>query len=182
MTHLFEALFKPRSVAVIGASATEGTVGKAVISNLIDGGFSGTIYAVNTKPVQIEGCTSYPSLLAIPDPVDLVIIMIPAQAVVGVMQQAAERGVKAVIVLSAGFKEVGAEGAALEQKLATIAHDNNILLIGPNCLGVLNPHASLNASFAGRQAPKGSVAFISQSGALCTAVLDLAEQYGIAVY
>lgn len=175
----FDLVFKPRSIAVVGASNTPGTVGKAVMDNLLWGGYEGTIMPVNLKPVSFPNLKSYPSLAAIDASIDLAIIIVPAPVVVNVMQQAAKAGVKAAIIISAGFKEIGPAGAKLEAEVAKIAIDHGMVLIGPNCLGVINPHHKMNASFAGAQAEAGSIAFVSQSGALCTAVLDLANSRGL---
>ena len=177
--HGFDLVFQPRSIAVVGASNTAGSVGKAVMDNLLWGGYEGQIYPVNLKAVTFPNLTSFPSLKAIEQPIDLSVIIVPAASVPKVMEQVAAVGCKAAIIISAGFKEVGPAGAKLEEEVASICHDHGIVLIGPNCLGVLNPHAKLNASFAGAPAEKGSIAFVSQSGALCTAVLDMATSLGL---
>jgi len=149
------------------------------MDNLLTGQFPGTIFPVNVKPTHFAGLTTYPSVSAIDESIDLVVIMVPAAIVPEVLHQAGERGAKAAVIISAGFKEVGEAGAALERELVKIADHYGITLIGPNCIGVINPHAHLNASFAGTDASRGSVALVSQSGALGTALLDLAKTHGL---
>jgi len=176
-----QAIFSPSSVAVVGASSRTGSVGRAVFKNILNGNYSGTIYPVNVKSKSVCGVRAYPSLKDIPEQVDLAVVIVPAPAVPDVAQEAADNGVKGLLVISAGFKEVGASGRAIEQKLVEICHINNMRLIGPNCLGIINtdPAVGLNASFARRTANPGNIAFISQSGALCTAVLDFAAKRNI---
>ena len=176
-----ESLFTPSSVAVIGASARSGSVGRAVFENILAGGFTGTIYPVNTKSKSVCGVRAYPSLADIPDQVNMAVIIVPARAVPGVAREAAAAGVKGLVVITAGFKETGADGRKLEQELVAVCIENNMRLIGPNCLGVINTdrEIGLNASFARQRAKPGNIAFISQSGALCTAVLDFAAKRNI---
>jgi len=173
-----DTIFRPDSVAVIGASNRPGSVGRAVFKNIIDGDFAGTIYPVNLKARSVCGVRAYPSLTAVPDPVDLAVVIVPAAQTPAVAREAAAKGVRGLIVISAGFREVGPEGAAIERELVDICHANHIRLVGPNCLGLINtdPDVRLNASFARRTANPGNIAFISQSGALCTAVLDFAAK------
>ncbi len=172
-----ESIMNPKSIAVIGASNRPGSVGNAVFSNILNAGFSGVLYPVNPKAASIMSVKAYPSLSAIPDPVDLIIIVVPGQFVPSIIEEAGEKGVKSAIVISAGFKEVGGEGRALEEQLKAAVKKAGISLIGPNCLGVVNNNADvrMNASFAPKMPKPGNIAFISQSGALCTAVLDYAE-------
>ncbi len=179
MQHTFDLLFKPASVAVIGASNQEGSVGHAVMQNLLEAGFSGDIVPINLKPVHFKGLTSYPSISAVPNHVDLALIMVPAAAVPAVLQQAAAAGTRAAVIISAGFRETGEDGAALEQQVINIARHYGVTVVGPNCIGVINPHHHLNASFAGSTPAAGNVALISQSGALGTALIDSAAHYGI---
>ncbi|MBI4550172.1 MAG: acetate--CoA ligase family protein [Candidatus Omnitrophica bacterium] len=179
MTRKFtlDAIFNPRSVAVIGASRREEAVGHAVFKNILTGGYQGTVYPVNPKAESILGVRCYHSLQEIPGTIDLAVLIVPADSAVSVFQECVQKETKAVVIISAGFKEIGAQGAALEQEIGRIAREHQIPLVGPNCLGVINtdPAVSLNASF-GRTMPKlGNIAFISQSGALCTAVLDYAK-------
>ncbi|KMY67948.1 acyl-CoA synthetase [Desulfocarbo indianensis] len=181
MTKDISSIISPDSIAVVGASNRPGSVGRAVFSNLIWGGYQGVLYPINPKSRSILGVKAYASLAEVPDPVDLVIFMVPPAEVLRVMSQAAGLGVKGAVVISAGFKEVGAEGAELEKRLAAMAKEAGIALVGPNCLGVINtsPQVSMNASFAAKMPGPGNMAFISQSGALCTAVLDVAAGRGI---
>lgn len=169
---MLEQFFNPQSVAVVGASRTPGKVGHDVLENLIDAGFDGPLYPINPKADEVQGLTAYSDVTEIGQPVDLAIIVIPSKYVLDVIDQCAEAGVGAVIVISAGFKEVGEEGAELERELARRCRRHGIRCIGPNCLGVISPPAGLNASFAATMPSAGNVAILSQSGALGTAVLD----------
>ena len=164
------AFFQPRSIAVIGASEREGSVGRAIWENLR--GFSGVVYPVNAKRVELCGAKAYPNIATLPEVPELVIIVTPATTVPQLVEEAGGAGVRAVIVISAGFKETGPEGAKLEAEVLAAAKRHGVRLIGPNCLGLMNPHAGLNATFASSVARPGRVAFLSQSGALCTAILD----------
>jgi len=179
--HDLRPILEPQSVAVIGASRQPGTVGYAVLSNLVMGQFTGVVYPVNPKARSICGVRAYPSVLEIPDTVDLAVIIVRAPLVPQVLEECGQKGVKGAIVISAGFKETGPEGAKLEAQVREIAHHYGIALVGPNCLGVINtdPNYRLNASFAKEMPLPGNIAFISQSGALCTAVLDYAKGQGI---
>ena len=173
-----DAIFRPGSVAVIGASNRPGSVGRSVFKNIIDGDFAGTIYPVNPKVRSVCGVRAYGSIGEIPDPVDMAILIVPAASTPAVARKAAAKGVKGIIVISAGFREVGHDGARIERELIEVCEANNIRLVGPNCLGIINtdPTVRLNASFARRTASPGNIAFVSQSGALCTAVLDFAAK------
>jgi acetyltransferase len=174
-----EAIFRPASVAVIGATEKAGSVGRDVLWNLISSPFGGTVFPVNPKRSSVLGVKAFPSLEAIPDAVDLAVIVTPAASAPGLMAECAAKGVRGVIIISAGFREVGEEGAALERQVLAEARAAGIRVVGPNCLGVMNPVGGLNATFAAGMAPKGSVGFISQSGALLTAVLDWSLQEGV---
>ncbi len=167
-----DAIFQPRNVAVIGATENPGTVGRTVLWNLISSPFGGTVYPVNPKRPSVLGIKAYPSILDVPDKVDLAVIVTPATAAPGIMAQCVDAGVKGVIIISAGFKEIGPAGVELERQVLEQARRGGIRLIGPNCLGVMNCHNGLNATFATTIARPGNIGFISQSGALCTAVLD----------
>jgi acetyltransferase len=166
-----DKIFKPNNVAVIGATEKEGSVGRTIIKNLITNPFGGTVFPVNPKRPNVLGIQSYPSISAIPVPIDLAVIVTPAKSVPAVVQECVDKGVGGAIIISAGFKETGEEGAALERQIMNIAR-GKMRIIGPNCLGVMLPLFGMNATFAGGMAKPGSVAFISQSGAICTAVLD----------
>ncbi len=172
-----EPLFAPRSIAVVGASRTPGTVGNAIVKNLIYGGYTGTVYPVNPKAKSVLGVPSFPKLSAINDEIDLTVIVVPSNYVESVVTESADLGTRHIVVISAGFKEVGGEGVDKEKRIKAIADERGLNIIGPNCLGVINTHpqVSMNASFS-RDMPKvGSVGLISQSGALCTALLDYAK-------
>ncbi|MEW6221412.1 MAG: acetate--CoA ligase family protein [Thermodesulfobacteriota bacterium] len=175
------AIFSPSSVAVIGASNRPGSVGRSVFGNLLAADFAGTVYPVNVRAKSVCGVRAYPSLADLPEPVDLGVVIVPAAGVPAVAREAAAAGVKGLVVIAAGFRETGAAGAALEAELAAVCQEAGIRLVGPNCLGVMNtdPAVRLNASFARRRANPGHIAFISQSGALCTAVLDFAARRNI---
>lgn len=182
--HPLDCIFHPRSVAVIGASEREGSVGRTLLWNLIRSPFGGTVFPVNPQRHSILGIKSYPNIASVPEVVDLVIIATPAATVPQVIRECVAVGVKGAIIVSAGFKEIGEAGAALEQEVLAEARRGGMRIIGPNCLGVMNPLVGLNATFAGSVARAGNVAFISQSGALCTSILDwsLGENVGFSAF
>lgn len=167
-----DAIFAPRTIALIGASEREGSVGRTVLWNLITHPFGGTVFPVNPSHHSVLGIRTYATVGDIPEPIDLAIIATPAQSVPEIIQQCIAANVKGAIVLSAGFKETGITGVGLEQQIQAALHHGKMRLIGPNCLGVMNPHLGLNATFANAIALPGNVGFISQSGALCSAILD----------
>ena len=177
-THPLDSLFLPKSVAVIGASERAGSVGRSVLWNLLSSPFGGTVFPVNSKRSNVLGIKAYPSVTALPEKVDLVVITTPADTVPDLIAEAVELGIPSGIVISAGFKEAGAHGKELERRIAQTIR-GKMRLIGPNCLGVMNPICGLNATFAHSVARPGNVAFISQSGALCTAVLDWSLQENV---
>ena len=167
--------FNPSSVAVIGASINPEKLGYAVLENLVTGGFvqQGTVYPVNPKAEEILGLPVFPSVLEIPGEVDLAVIVIPYRFVPDALRTCGEKKIPAVIVISAGFREAGRDGLERELELIEIARQYDMRLIGPNCLGVIDTYTPLNASFAAGTPKKGPMAFMSQSGALGTAVLDI---------
>jgi acetyltransferase len=171
-----ESFFQPASVAVIGATEKEGSVGRTVFWNLISSPFGGTVYPVNQKRASILGVRAYPSLVALPEVPELVVIATPAPTIPATVEECAAAGVKAVVIISAGFKEIGPEGAELERQILATARSNGMRIVGPNCLGVMRPTTGLNATFAAGISAPGSVGFVSQSGALLTAVLDWSAQ------
>jgi acetyltransferase len=179
-----EAIFAPKTVAVIGASETTGSVGRTIVRNLISTPFGGTVFPVNPKHPSILGIKAYPNIAAVPEPVDLAVVVTPATTVPGIIRECVEAGVKGAIIISAGFKETGQAGAELERQILEYAHKGKMRIIGPNCLGVMSPTSGLNATFASTIARRGSVGFISQSGALCTAILDwsLRENVGFSEF
>ena len=175
-----DAIFSPESVAVVGASSTPGKVGHDIFENILKGGFKGTLYPVNPKARSVLSVRCYKSMMDIPDPIDLAMIILPPRIAIKTVDDCIKKGVKGIVIVSAGFKEVGGEGAKIENEIANKCRDAGIRLIGPNCLGVINPseNVRLNASFSSRMPHKGNISFISQSGALCTAVLDFAADRG----
>ncbi len=179
-----DVFFSPKTVAVIGATENVGSVGRTLLWNLVTSPFGGTVYPVNPKRPSVLGVKAYPSVSDIPEEVDLAVIVTPPPSIPGIIKECGENGVRGAIVISAGFKEIGPEGAALERKLLEEARAANIRVIGPNCLGVMSPLSGMNATFATTVARPGSVGFISQSGALCTAVLDwsLKEMVGFSSF
>jgi acetyltransferase len=179
-----DVFFSPRTVAVIGATENPGTVGRTLLWNLVTSPFGGTVYPVNPKRSSVLGVKAYRSVSDIPEQVDLAVVVTPPASIPGIVRECGENGVQGAIVISAGFKEIGPEGAALEQQLLVEAQAAGIRVIGPNCLGVMAPLTGMNATFATNVARPGSVGFISQSGALCTAVLDwsLKEMVGFSAF
>lgn len=171
---MLDSFFKPKSVAVIGASREEGKTGHSILANIINDKFPGKIFAVNPKASEILGLKTFPSLGNIDSAIDLAIVVIPPKFIPPVLDDCAKKNIKAVIIISAGFKETGAEGARLENEIALKAKGLGIRLLGPNCLGLIDTNSMLNASFAKGMPPRGKIAFFSQSGALCTAILDWA--------
>ncbi len=171
-----DAIFSPESVAVIGASTTPGKVGHDIFLNVLKGGFKGVIFPVNPRAKSVVSVKAYPTILDIPDPVDLSFIILPPKLAMEAVKQSIEKQVGGIVIVSAGFKEVGGEGAKIEQEIANMCREAGVRLVGPNCLGVINPldNVRLNASFSRRMPQPGKISFISQSGALCTAVLDFA--------
>ncbi len=176
--HYLKSIFEPESIALIGASEREGSVGNQTLINILEGGFQGKIYPVNPAHKKVGGLACYASLSDIDHPIDLVVIAIRAKKIPRVMHECSQHPVRAVIVMSAGFSEVGRRGEALQNEIVDIAKTYNIPLMGPNCLGIIRPRVGLNASFAKSTARKGHVALVAQSGALCTALLDWADSQG----
>jgi len=171
---MFESFFEPASVAVIGASRTPGKVGHDVVRNLLDGGFDGDVYPVNPKAEDVLGLRCFASVTDIAGKVDLAVIAIPSKFVLSAVDDCARKGIGSVIVITAGFKESGPEGAELEKQLAEKCRQAGIRCIGPNCLGIMSPPSKMNASFGATMPRPGNIAFFSQSGALGTAILDVA--------
>ena len=176
--HPLDAIFAPKSVAVLGVTATPGTVPYDIFYNILTSGYKGTLYPVAPGKRSICAVRAYRYVLDIEDPVDLAVVVFPAEVVDRALEQCGKKGIKAAIVISAGFREIGPEGVQREERLKAICAEYGIRLIGPNCLGVINtdPAVQLNASFARKMPMAGRIAFLSQSGALCTAVLDYARE------
>ena len=166
--------FNPRAVAVIGASRTPGKLGYAVLHNVVQHGYQGPIYPINPKADEILGLACYPSVLVVPGPIDLAIILVPSKQVARALIECGEKGIKGAVIISAGFRETGREGWQREGELVDIARRYAMRIIGPNCLGIIDTVASLNGSFAAGMPVYGTIGFMSQSGALCTSVLDMA--------
>ncbi len=174
VTTNLDKVFNPQNVAIIGASDVEGSVGYAIVKNFTQSGFAGKVYFVNIKKPEILGVKTYQTVDQIPEPVDLAMIATPAKTVPGVMEECGKAKVKGVIIVSAGFKETGPIGKALEDQVGCIAKKHGIRVIGPNCIGILRPRINLNATFLDKMPKPGNVAFLSQSGALGSAILDWA--------
>jgi acetyltransferase len=175
-----ETILAPRSVAVIGASAEPAKVGTVALANLLAGGFSGPIFPINPRRDVVQGLKAYPSVADLPQPVDLAIVCTPAATVPDLARQCGESGIGGLVILTAGFREVGAAGRAVDEALrAELQRFPAMRVVGPNCLGLMVPGSGLNASFAASMAMPGRLAFISQSGALCTAMLDWAAEQSL---
>jgi acetyl coenzyme A synthetase (ADP forming)-like protein len=174
-------LFSPSAIAVIGASAREGSLGRATFANILFNGFKGVVYPVNLRAKSILGVKAYPSVSNIPDPIDLAVIIVPASEVPIVMEECGRKGVKGVVVISAGFKEIGEKGRQLEERVKAITDKYGMAMIGPNCFGIINTHPDvrMNATFGRINPEMGNIAFISQSGAVGGAALEYCEAEGI---
>ncbi|MEO6353033.1 MAG: CoA-binding protein, partial [Burkholderiaceae bacterium] len=178
-THYLEHLFSPNSIAVIGASERTGSFGQIAFDNLRCAGYAGELIAVNPKYQSVAGLPCHPSIAAIGHRVDLILVTTPAVTVPAIINDAGKAGTRSAVVLSAGFGELGAEGRRLEQKMLTAAHAHSLRIVGPNCLGIMRPQIGLNATFARRMALPGSIALVSQSGAVAAALVDGAQASGI---
>lgn len=172
-------IFSPKSVAVIGASDEEGSVGYALMRNLIDLKFEGKVFPVNLRKPNILGLQAYSSIEQVPESVDLAVIATPSKTVPDVLEQCGKAGIKGVIIISAGFKEIGPEGKVLEEKITEVRKKYDMRIVGPNCLGVIRTNIRLNATFINKMPKPGNIAFISQSGALGSAILDWAMHENI---
>lgn len=179
--HSLDAIFKPRSIAVIGATPRLGSIGREILNNLFANEFNGKIFPVNPKYEYIHSTKAYPSVTGIPDPVDLAVIVVPAAHVLAVVEECARKGVKGLVIITAGFREIGAEGAKLEDAIIAIASRHGMRMIGPNCMGVIDatPDVRMNATFSPGVPPSGTVAFMTQSGALGVAILLAVQKLGL---
>jgi acetate---CoA ligase (ADP-forming) len=175
---VLEVFFKPRSVAVIGATREPGGLGYSVLKNIVSYGYSGPVYPINPKAAEIAGMRAYPSVLDVPDEVELGVIVTPARIVPAVVEQCGQKGCKGLIIISAGFREAGPEGLKAERLIGETAARYNMRVIGPNCLGVIDTTIGLNASFAAEMPQRGRTAFMSQSGALMAAIMDWTAEGG----
>jgi len=174
-----ESFFNPKSVAIVGASRQKGKVGYEILTNMVSSGYAGKVFPVNRSAGEIEGLKCYPDLSSIGEVPELVIVIVPAKFVLGVIEECAKLGTKSVIIITAGFKEIGEEGKKLEQEIVHVARGAGIRIIGPNCLGVIVTASKLNASFGGDLPASGGTGYLSQSGALLAAILDTAKANGI---
>ena len=182
--HGLDTIFAPKTVAVVGATETPGSVGRTIVWNLMSSSFGGTIFPVNPNRPSILGIKAYPNLSAVPEKIDLIVVVTPAKTIPNIIKEAVDLGIKSAIIISAGFKETGPEGVEFERQILEHARRGGMRIVGPNCLGVMSPTTGLNATFATTIARRGSVGFISQSGALCTAILDwsLRENVGFSTF
>ena len=181
---MLDSILRPRSIAVIGASRHPNTIGYQILDNLIRYGFNGPLYPVNPKADVIHSIRAWPSVSAIPDPVELAILVVPKELVLAAAEECGKKGVKGLVVITAGFAEVGGEGVERERRLVEIVRRHGMRMVGPNCMGVLNSAAdfAMNATFAPTMPPYGPVGFISQSGAMGLSILDYAEELGIGIH
>ncbi|MDD3083551.1 MAG: acetate--CoA ligase family protein [Candidatus ainarchaeum sp.] len=173
---MLEKMFNPSSIAVVGASNTPGKVGYSIIQNLIEADFSGDIFPINLKEKKVQGIKAYSSILDIKKNIDLVVLVIPSNFVLQIIKECAKKGVKNVVIITAGFSETGEKGKLLENEVRKIVEENKMMVVGPNTLGIINTENGLNASFSANFPRQGDIALVSQSGALCTAILDWARQ------
>jgi acetyltransferase len=178
-THYLTSLFTPTSIALFGASDRVDSVGGVVFKNLLTSGFKGQIYAINPKRDEVQGQRAFKSLEDIGESVDLVVVATPASSIPAIVEACGEQGVRMMLILSAGFRETGSAGQRLEERVTQAANRYGIRLMGPNCLGIIRPDKGLNATFGNNNAAPGNLALVSQSGAICTAILDWAEQHDI---
>lgn len=183
-TSALDGIFAPQTVAVIGASEKPGSVGRNLLWNLITNPFNGTVFPINPHRHSVLGIKAYPTIFDISEKIDLAVIATPAPTVPKIIADCVQAGIKGAIIISAGFKEAGEKGIALEKEILSVAQGGKIRIIGPNCLGMMNPISGLNATFASKMAQPGSVGFLSQSGALCTSILDwsLQENVGFSAF
>jgi acetyltransferase len=176
---MLEPFFNPRGVAVIGASRDPHKLGHGVVRNLIEYRYRGSIYPVNPVATEILGHACYPTIAEVPDPVDLAVVVVPAGIVADVLDQCGKRGIKHAIVVSGGFSETGPEGEAREVVLAQVAEKHGLRIVGPNCIGTIDTHHSVNTTFVVGMPQVGEIGFVSQSGAMCVAVIDWARGAGV---
>lgn len=183
MPRSLDPILAPRTIAVIGASRTPNTIGHQILTNLVGYGFTGTVYPVHPVAPAVHGMKAWPSVSALPEVVDMAVVCVPKQAVQVVAEECGQRGVRGLVVISAGFREVGGAGAERERALVETCRRYGMRLVGPNCMGVLNadPAVSMNATFAPSMPPFGGAGFVSQSGAMGLSVLDYAQEYGIGI-
>jgi acetyl coenzyme A synthetase (ADP forming)-like protein len=180
---MLDSLLRPKSIAVVGASRRAGSIGNGMLKHLVGSGFTGPVFPVNPTADSVNSVPSFPSIGALPTVPDLAVIVVPKHLVLGVVRECVETGVKGVVVITAGFREVGGDGVELERELLALVRENGLRMVGPNCMGVMNtsPDVSMNATFAPAMPPNGPIAFMSQSGAMGMTILDYAMEYGIGI-
>ena len=180
---MLDSLLRPKSIAVVGASRRAGSIGNGMLKHLVGSGFTGPVYPVNPTATSVNSVPSFPSIGALPTVPDLAVIVVPKQLVLGVVRECVATGVKGIVVITAGFREVGGEGIELERELLALVRENGLRMVGPNCMGVMNtsPAVAMNATFAPTMPPNGPIAFMSQSGAMGMTILDYASEYGIGI-
>jgi acetyl coenzyme A synthetase (ADP forming)-like protein len=180
---MLDSLLRPKSIAVVGASRRAGSIGNGMLKHLVGSGFTGPVYPVNPTATSVNSVPAFPSIGALPTVPDLAVIVVPKQLVLGVVRECVATGVKGIVVITAGFREVGGEGIELERELLALVRENGLRMVGPNCMGVMNtsPDVAMNATFAPTMPPNGPIAFMSQSGAMGMTILDYASEYGIGI-
>jgi acetyltransferase len=176
---MLEAIFAPHSVAIVGASPDPSKLGHRVLRNVVENGYGGRVFPIHPTAPTVLDLPAFPSVSAVPEPIDLAVIVVPSQAVLPVVEDCGKHGVRGLVVITAGFKEVGGAGKELERKLIEMVSSYGMRMVGPNCLGIIDTTTPLNASFAALMPEPGQIAFMSQSGALCTAILDWSKNEGI---
>lgn len=181
MEKSLDAIFRPRSVAVVGASTREGSLGRATFDNILRFNFNGPLYPIHPTAKFVHTIPAYPSITDLPLPVDLAVIIIPRDGVLSVVEECGKKGIKGLVIISAGFRETGEEGAKLEQRIRKTANEYGMRIVGPNCMGVINsdPDIRLNATFAPTVSTRGKIAFASQSGAMGMTILEYADQLNL---
>ncbi len=177
--HYLTPLFEPQSVVVIGASERPGAIGGMVLRNIVEAGYRGKLYAVNPKHAKVSGVRCYSSVADLPEKTDLAVVATPAQAIAAVIEACGKAGIRAAVVITAGFAEIGPAGKALQEQFLAVARRYGVRIVGPNCLGIMRPQIGLNATFARGGAQDGALALVSQSGALATAIIDWANPSGV---
>jgi acetyl coenzyme A synthetase (ADP forming)-like protein len=180
---MLDSLLRPKSIAVVGASRRAGSIGNGMLKHLVGSGFTGPVYPVNPTADSVNSVPAFPSIGALPTVPDLAVIVVPKQLVLGVVRECVATGVKGIVVITAGFREVGGDGIELERELLALVRENGLRMVGPNCMGVMNtsPAVAMNATFAPAMPPNGPIAFMSQSGAMGMTILDYASEYGIGI-
>ena len=176
---MLEAIFSPQSVAIVGASPDPTKLGHRVLKNVVENGYAGRVVPIHPTAASVLDLPAYPSITAVPEPIDLAVIVVPPRAVLPVVEECGAQGVRGLVVITAGFKEVGGPGKELERQLVELVRRYRMRMVGPNCLGIIDTNTPLNASFAALMPEPGQIAFMSQSGAMCTAILDWSKVEGI---